>query len=287
MELRQEGDLLFVSGQLTPGDFSLPGNVSSQYISGLLMALPRLAGSSRLEVTGPVESASYIAMTQDALVQSGISFEKKDFIYKIPGDQTCALPRETRVEGDFSSAAFFLCLGALSPQGVEVTGLEPRSSQGDRAVLDVLEAFGAQVTRTDTGAVVRRGTLRPIEIDAGPIPDLIPVLSVVAAAAPGDTHVVHAGRLRLKESDRIASTCALLRALGASVDEEPEGLVIHGGAPLAGGTVDPWGDHRIAMSAAVAASLCREPVTVLSPECTEKSYPDFWRHLAQLKGATR
>ena len=168
-----------------------------------------------------------------------------------------------------------------------MTGLEPRSSQGDRAVLDVLEAFGAQVTRTDTGAVVRRGTLRPIEIDAGPIPDLIPVLSVVAAAAPGDTRVIHAGRLRLKESDRIASTCALLRALGASADEEPEGLVIHGGKPLIGGTVDPWGDHRIAMSAAVAASLCREPVTVLSSECTEKSYPDFWRHLAQLKGATQ
>lgn len=287
MVLRQEGDLLFVSGQLTPGDFSLPGNVSSQYISGLLMALPRLAGDSTLTVTGPVESASYIAMTQDALSQSGISFEKTGWTYTIPGDQTFDLPRETRVEGDFSSAAFFLCLGALSPQGVEVTGLEPRSSQGDRAVLDVLEAFGAQVTRTDTGAVVRRGTLRPIEIDAGPIPDLIPVLSVVAAAAPGDTHVVRAGRLRLKESDRIASTCALLRALGASVDEEPEGLVIHGGAPLTGGTVDPWGDHRIAMSAAVAASLCREPVTVLSSECTEKSYPDFWRHLAQLKGATQ
>ena len=287
MVLRQEGDLLFVSGRLTPGDFSLPGNVSAQYISGLLMALPRLAGDSTLTVTGPVESASYIAMTQDALSQSGLSFEKTGWTYTIPGDQTCALPRETRVEGDFSSAAFFLCLGALSPQGVEVTGLEPRSSQGDRAVLDVLEAFGAQVTRTDTGAVVRRGTLRPIVIDAGPIPDLIPVLSVVAAAAPGDTHVVHAGRLRLKESDRIASTCALLRTLGTSVDEEPEGLVIHGGAPLTGGTVDPWGDHRIAMSAAVAASLCREPVTVLHPECTEKSYPDFWRHLAQLKGATR
>ncbi len=287
MELRPEGDLLYVSGQLEPGDYVLPGNVSSQYISGLLLALPRLAGSSRLEVTGPVESASYITMTQEALTQSGIIFDKNGFSYTIPGNQTFALPRATRVEGDFSSAAFFLCLGALSPQGVEVTGLEPRSSQGDRAVLDVLEAFGANVTRTDTGARVRRGSLRPIEIDAGPIPDLIPVLSVVAAAAPGDTRVIHAGRLRLKESDRIASTCALLRTLGASVDEEPEGLVIHGGAPLAGGTADPWGDHRIAMSAAVAASLCREPVTVLSSECTEKSYPDFWRHLAQLKGATR
>jgi 3-phosphoshikimate 1-carboxyvinyltransferase len=172
----------------------------------------------------------------------------------------------------------------LSRDGITVTGLDSASAQGDRAVLEILSRFGAQVTETARGITVRRGPLRAITVDAAPIPDLIPPLAVIAAAAAGETHIIHAGRLRLKESDRLRATADLLTTLGADVTELPEGLIIRGGKPLTGGTVSSWGDHRIAMSAALAASLCTGPVEICDSQCTEKSYPAFWRDLASLKG---
>lgn len=285
MTLRREDDLLFCSGQLRPGGFSLPGNISSQYISGLLMALPLLAGDSTIQVTGPVESAAYIAMTEDALKQGGISFQKDGWQYTIPGGQRCRYPVRLEAEGDYSNAAFFLCMGAFSREGVTVSGLEPASSQGDRAILQQLRALGAQVTVHGNSVTVQRGVLQGCVIDAAPIPDLIPVLSVVASVAQGRTEIRHAGRLRLKESDRLSSTAALLCALGGQVQELPEGLVIQGVPILHGGSVDCCGDHRIAMSAAVAACTSNGTVIVNDSLCIEKSYPDFWKHFASLKGA--
>lgn len=285
MTLRSEGAELYCEGRLTAGAYSIPGDVSSQFISGLLMALPRLHEDSTLNVTGKLESAAYITMTEDALCMGGISFEKAEHNYTICGNQKPCLPAKLRVEGDFSNAAFFLCIGALSEQGVEVGGLNLATSQGDRAVLDCLKAYGAEVTVGETSASVRGGHLHGITIDAAPIPDLIPVLSVVAAVAEGETHIINAGRLRIKESDRLQTTTQLLRALGAEVEELPEGLIIHGVSHLKGGTVDACGDHRIAMSAAVASCACMDTVTVLGSECVQKSYPDFWDHFAKLKGA--
>ncbi len=279
--LTRDGDSLTVSGRLLPGDYTLPGDVSSQYISGLLMALPLLRGDSTLTVTGKVESAAYIAMTEDALRLSGIRFTKDGWVYRIPGGQTFALPPELTVEGDWSNAAFFLCAGALSDRGVTVTGLNAASSQGDRAIVDILRAFGARVIERESAVTVTAGTLRGITVDAAAIPDLIPVVSVVAAAANGESRIVNAARLRLKESDRLATTAALLRGLGCGAEELPDGLIIRP-APLTGGTVDAANDHRIAMSAAVAASLC--PVTMEGKECVNKSYPRFWEDYAALKG---
>lgn len=279
--LTRDGDTLAVTGRLQPGDYTLPGNVSSQYVSGLLMALPLLHGDSTLTVTGKVESAAYIAMTEDALRLSGITFQKEGWTYRIPGRQTFALPQALSVEGDWSNAAFFLCAGALSEKGVTVTGLNAASSQGDRAVVDILRAFGASVTETADAVTVSAAPLHGITIDANPIPDLIPVLSVVAAYAAGETKIVNAARLRLKESDRIATTAALLRSLGGSVEELPDGLRLRGTA-LTDGTVDSANDHRIAMSAAIAASGCR--VTVEGGECVSKSYPRFWQDYEALKG---
>lgn len=283
MTVRRDGALLHVSGQLQPGAYELPGDVSSQYISGLLMALPRLPGESTLAVTGKLESAGYIAMTEDALRLSGIRLQKSGRTYTIPGGQTAHLPAQCHVEGDWSNAAFFLCMGALSPAGVTVTGLASDSSQGDRAVLDVLRRFGADVRQTQDAVTVRRGALRGITIDAAPIPDLIPVLSVVAALADGETQIVNAARLRLKESDRLESTAAMLRALGARVEVHDSGLTVTGRPALTGGAVDPQHDHRIAMAAATAASGCGAPVTVHDRTCTEKSYPRFWTDLSALK----
>lgn len=272
-------DLLHLSGQLQPGDYVLPGNVSSQYISGLLFALPLLPGTSTLTVTGKVESAPYIAMTLDALRQFGVEIPRTGNVYTIPG-QPYRSPGRAVVEGDWSNAAFWLCAGALSGP-VTVTGLDPDSLQGDREVLEILKRFGADVRQQGTSCTVSPGPLTAIEIDAAAIPDLVPVLSVVAAAAKGTTRIYHAERLRIKESDRIRTVCAMLQNLGAAVEETADGLLIHGGKPLTGGTVDSANDHRIAMSAAVASVLC--DVAVEGAEAVSKSYPKFWTDLNILR----
>lgn len=284
MDIRGDGARLYCSGQLRPGAFSLPGNISSQYISALLMTLPLLEGESTLHIEGALESAAYVAMTEEVLRLGGVQTEKTGAGYRIPGGQRCRFAPELSVEGDYSNAAFFLCAGALSERGIRVTGLDPQSRQGDRAIVPLLEEMGAQVASDGSSVTVKRAALHGITIDASPIPDLIPVLSVVAAAASGETRVIHAQRLRLKESDRLHSTTQMLRALGAEAEELPDGLVIRGGRTLAGGTVDACGDHRIAMSAAVAGGICRGAVTICGSECVQKSYPDFWTDFQQLKG---
>lgn len=284
MTFREEGAVLRAQGQLLPGAYCLPGNVSSQYISGLLMALPLLHGESTLTVTGPLESAAYVTLTEHALAQSGVRLDKRENRYRIAGPQPFLLPPNTQVEGDYSSAAFFLCMGALSAQGVRADNLNPDSAQGDRAILRILRGFGAQVSQEGSSVLVKRGTLTGQVIDAAPVPDLIPVVSVLAAVAQGETRIENAARLRLKESDRLFSTARMLRALGARVEELPDGLVIQGVDALHAGTIDSENDHRIAMSAAVAACACDGPVEVLGAQCVQKSYPRFWEDLSCLKG---
>jgi len=269
---RPRHELLHVSGKLQSGAYVLPGNVSSQYISGLLFALPLLAETSTLTVTGKVESAPYIAMTLDALGQFGVRPKLENNVYTISPTPYHS-PGTAVVEGDWSNAAFWLCAGALSGP-VTVTGLKPDSLQGDKEVFEILRRFGANTEQHGDAYTVSPGTLRAIDIDAAAIPDLVPVLSVVAAAAEGTTRIYNAGRLRIKESDRIKTVCAMLTNLGADVEETADGLLIHGGKALTGGTVDSANDHRIAMSAAIAATLC--DVTVEGAEAVAKSYPKFW-----------
>lgn len=305
MKLKKDGAKLYCSGQLNPGIYTLPGNVSSQYISGLLMSLPLLDGDSELHITESIESSDYIRMTEDALKLANIDFSFDNRIYKIPGNQHYQLPAEVNVEGDWSSAAFFLCLGALSPEGIEVGGLNPDSLQGDKAIIDILRQFGADIDfpvrntdsknpndagncsvhgSTDNPANniihVKYAPLSAITVDGSEIPDLIPVISVVAAAAKGTTHIINAGRLRLKESDRLQTTAELLKNLGVNVIEGSDDLVIEGcdfpNGLLTGGNVNSFGDHRIAMSAAVASAISREPIIVSDPECVKKSFANFW-----------
>lgn len=283
MTLEPDGALLRCGGRLRPGAYRLPGNVSSQYISGLLLALPLLDGESRLQVMGALESASYVTMTEDALAAAGVKISKHNTDYIIQGRQRGSLPEALTVEGDWSNAAFFLAIGALSLPGLCVRGLDRNSAQGDRSVLEILRSFGAELLEGEEGILIRHGTLKGQTIDAAPIPDLIPVLSVLASVAEGETRIVNAARLRLKESDRLASTTAMLRALGAEVEELGDGLVIRGRPCLAGGTVDSAGDHRIAMAAAVAATACTQPVTIHCADCVRKSYPRFWEDFEALQ----
>ena len=283
MRLQQDGSILHTDGQLIAGDYSLPGNVSSQFISGLLFALPLLGGNSTLTVTGALQSARYVSMTEQALAEAGILTKKDGPVWQIGGGQRYASPAVQTVEGDWSNAAFFLCMGALSATGVTVTGLNSTSLQADRAITEILVRFGAELTVSEDAVTVRRGVLHGITLDAGPIPDLVPVVSCLAALCDGETRVENAARLRLKESDRLQTTAALLSALGGSVRELPDGLIISGRGRLSGGTADACGDHRIAMSAAMAACGCEGPVTVSGSECVAKSYPAFWEDFASLK----
>ena len=284
MKISLEGARLFVSGQLTPGAFRLPGNVSSQYFSGLLFALPLLDGESTLEVDGPLQSASYLDMTQTAVLQSGIQLTKTETGFLIPGGQAYRLASDLSAEGDWSGAAFFLCAGALSGRGILAEGLDEGSAQADRAVLDLLRQFGAEVSVTGRGVFVRKGRLHGIFIDAGPIPDLIPAVAAVAAFADGKTTIANAARLRLKESDRLHTVAETINALGGCAQELSDGLVITGKPQFKGGPADSFGDHRIAMLAAILASGCEGDVTVQNASCTSKSYPNFWETADALKG---
>ena len=255
---------LQLHGRLRGGTFALPGNVSSQYITGLLLALPLCAGDSVIRLTTRLESAPYVNLTLRALADFSIRAETLPDGWRIPGGQRYRSPGRVVVEGDWSGAAFWLAANALGSR-VECGNLDERSAQGDRTIRPLLNRLGG-------------------EIDVSECPDLVPALAVAAAGFPGRTALVGAARLRLKESDRLASVAALLRALGCAVDEGAESLTIHGGAPLTGGTVDGCGDHRIVMAAAVAATAASSPVTILGAQAVAKSYPDFFRDFEALGG---
>lgn len=276
MRIRQGEGVITSEGQLLPGRYVLPGNISSQFISGLLLALPLLQEDSMLDITEDIESEGYIAMTEQVLMQAGVQFEKHGASYRIPGRQQFRLPPEVRAESDWSGAAPFLCMGAMSGKGICLPGMNLHSCHADKAILDVLQSFGAEVTAGDGAVTVRKKECSPFVMDASNAPDLVPVVSVLACAARGDSQIVHAERLRFKESDRLQSTAAMIRALGGEASETGDGLLIRGTGRLRGGTADPANDHRIAMAAAVAASICEEPVSIPDSECVSKSYPRFF-----------
>lgn len=270
-------------GKIASGTYTLPGNVSSQYTSGLLFALPLLKGDSRLNITGKRESSAYITMTEEALKMSGIVLEKDGDGYNIPGNQVYNMPTAGAIEGDWSNAAFFLCMGAFSPKGITVSGLNLDSTQGDRQILQILRDFGAEVVIRENGVFVRKNDARPLTISAEEIPDLVPVLGALLAGAEGRSVITNAQRLRLKESDRLESTAAMINSLGGTAKETEDGLIIDGRGSLLGGIVDSYNDHRIAMAAAAAACICRNKITVTDAECTDKSYPAFWDRFNELR----
>jgi len=270
------------AGKLKGGDFALPGNVSSQYLTGLLLALPILNEDSTISLTTRLESAAYVDITLHALKRFGVHILTENGTYAVSGGQVIQSPGTLRVDGDWSNAAFFLAAGALG-NPVRVTGLNPESPQGDKAILTALRKFGTQVEVASDTVTVSPAQLTGCTIDVGETPDLLPILAVLGACAAGETRLVNAARLRLKESDRLASVSAMLRALGGTVEELPDALVITGGT-LAGGTVDSCRDHRIAMSAAIASIRCSREVKILGADAVNKSYPAFYQDFNQLGG---
>ncbi|MGI6151104.1 MAG: 3-phosphoshikimate 1-carboxyvinyltransferase [Christensenellales bacterium] len=273
---------LITTGRLQSGEFTLPGNVSSQYVTGLLLALPMLSGDSRITLTTLLESAAYVDITLSALEKFGVAVQRQKDGFFIPGGRRFRSPGKAEVEGDWSNAAFFLCAGAIGGE-VSVTGLNPASPQGDRRIVSLLRRFGARIEESENGITAKRSRLIGCEIDINETPDLLPALAVVAAFSQGETRFVNAARLRLKESDRLTSTASLINALGGSATELPSGLVVRG-KKLTGGYADSFRDHRIAMAAAVAAVGCEQPVIIAGAECAAKSYPAFYRDFCKLGG---
>ncbi len=273
---------LTTNGNLSGGRFAIAGNVSSQFISGLIFALPLLEKDSVIDISGKIESMPYIEMTLDTVSKFGITAERCGNKIHIPGGQSYRSPGSFTVEGDWSNAAFWLSLGAFSDEGITCRGLRHDSIQGDKKIVDILRRFGAEVTQGDDFVTVKKDTLSAVRIDAAEIPDLVPVLCIVAAVANGETVVYNAERLRIKESDRIESTVAMLRALGAVAEPTSDGIRIFGRRELSGGKVNSYNDHRIVMSAAVAAAVSTGKVSVKNAEAVRKSYGDFFEKYTTL-----
>ena len=264
----QKDGVLTVRGALTPGEYVLPGNVSSQFFTGLLFALPLLDGVSAVVSSTEIESQAYITMTLEAMRQAGVPVAERPGLRSFEVLHAAYHPFAATVEADWSQAAFWYAANFLDSR-VEIRDLNPDSGQGDKVVSELY------------WQLARPGDA---EIDVSGCPDLLPPLAVMAAVRSGTTCFTNAARLRMKESDRLSTITAALTALGAEVHEEPDRLIIVGKPSLPGGTVDCANDHRIAMMAAIAATGCTGPVTVLGAECVQKSYPDFWEVYNTLGG---
>ena len=253
---------------LDPGEYRLPGDVSSQFITGLLFALPLLEGDSDLLLTAPLESRGYVDLTLDVLDRFGVVAEPRENGFHIPSGQMYQA-RDLAVEADWSQAAFWYAANHLGGQ-VDILGMDPASRQGDREIA----AYSRMLARSGQ-----------VELDVSQCPDLAPPLAAMAAVRTGTTRLTNAARLRAKESDRLASVTRALRAMGGQVEEYADSLTIHGVKRLpGGGVVDCANDHRIAMMAAVCAASAEAPVKLLGAECVRKSYPEFWTHFQSLGG---
>nr|WP_325229567.1 3-phosphoshikimate 1-carboxyvinyltransferase [uncultured Oscillibacter sp.] len=264
-----EDGALTVRGSLSPGEYRLRGDVSSQFFTGLLMALPLLEGPSVVISTTKLESASYTSMTMGVLARCGVHVRWSPALNGFGVEPGIYSPFEETVEADWSQAAFWYAAISLG-SNLRLRGLKGQSAQGDAAVV---------------GHYKKLALTGEVKINLSDCPDLLPPLAVMAAIRRGTTHFTHAARLRLKESDRLATVARMLKALGGAVSEEEDGLTVYGVSTLPGGVVDGANDHRIVMAAAIAATRCQGPVVIRGAEAVRKSYPNFWRDYENLGGA--
>lgn len=264
-------DTIVCGGKLRGGVFNVDGGVSSQFISGLLLAAPLLEGETVINISGSLESEDYISMTRAAQADFGVVSSFRDGAFTVKDGQKYSSPAVCEAEGDWSNGAFWLCAGALSGGAVKCVGLRGDSVQGDKRIAGINDE-------------IAKGNA---EIDGRNIPDLIPIISVLASVSVGKTVIKNAARLRFKESDRLRTTADMINGLGGIAEETEDGLVITGKNRLRGGIVNSAGDHRIAMSAAVASIACEKEVAVFGAEAVRKSYPAFWNDFCKLGGKIR
>lgn len=273
---------LEVEGNLPAGLYELPGNVSSQFFTGLLFALPLAAGDSLLRSTTALESESYVEMTLDTLARHGITIYKKaSGLYEISGGQHYKAGTFA-VEGDYSQAAFWLVSG-LAGGKMTLTGLSDTSLQGDQGILQILESMGGSISKGEN-IIAETSATHGTVMDAENVPDLVPAVAALAAVSEGRTEIIHGERVRLKECDRLHAMAAELNKLGADVTERPDGLMIEGKKSLRGGKVSSWNDHRIAMALAAITPKLEGPLTIEGAESVKKSYPGFWEDFKKAGG---
>ena len=259
---------LTLYGKLNGKSFKLPGNISSQYISGLLFA-SAVSGGGTISLTSELESASYVEITRHVLEKFGVKTEKTDGCYKVPENQKLVSPGSYTVEGDWSCSAFWLCAAFMGSK-ISVLNLDSSSPQGDKAVVEILKKFESS---------------KECSVDCSDIPDLVPPLAIAACARKSVTHFVNAGRLRLKESDRIESVANMVNNLGGKIETTQDSLTVFGCGSLKGGKISSQNDHRIVMAAAIASTISEEPVTIDGAEAVQKSYPTFFQDFNKLGGA--
>ncbi len=266
-----EPDTIICESKLRGGVFGIDGGVSSQFISGLLLASPLLGGETLIKLACTPESEDYIAMTRAAQTEFGVRSIADGCSFSVPNGQAYISPGVCEAEGDWSNGAFWLCAGALSGGAVQCTGLDDNSVQGDRRIKGII----GEVLAGDS------------QIDGRNIPDLVPVICVLASASSGKTVIKNAARLRYKESDRLRTTAGMINSLGGRAEETADGLIITGVGRFRGGTVDSANDHRIAMSAAIASVVCDGEITLVGAQAVNKSYPAFWSDFKSIGGVIR
>lgn len=274
---------LYIRGQLKGGTFEIPGDVSSQFISGLLFALPLMDDDSTIIITSPLQSKGYIDLTIQMLNQYGIHIVNQDYQKLIiPGCQRYQ-PCDYDVEADFSQAAFYLVAGALGNQ-VSLKGLNLESKQGDKEAIDILQRMGCCLTKVEDGYQMYPGLLSATTIDGSQCPDIIPVIALACALSEGVSVIENVGRLRIKECDRLQATVEVINQLGGIAKAKEETIIIEGVKSLQGGQVSTYNDHRMAMMEAIASTVCEDVVIIDNKECVKKSYPSFWEHFVSLGG---
>lgn len=280
---KSEGGLpLEISGSLKNGSYEVSGNVSSQYITGLLLALANLEGDSAVILKTPLQSKPYVDMTVKVMADYGVEIRETEFGYLIHGGQTFRKTDYT-VEGDWSQAAFFLVAGTLGGN-ITVTGLDRNTAQGDKGIIDVLRAFGADIEINENSLKCVKSQLKGAVVDASDIPDLVPILAVAAALAEGKTVIKGAERLRYKESDRIESVVSNLKKMGADAEETADGMIINGKKRLCGAQLNGYNDHRIVMAFSIAALFAEGETVISDAQSINKSYPSFFEEYNRLGG---
>jgi len=272
---------LYVQGKISSDEFYIPGDVSSQFISGLLFALPLLEGNSIIHITSPLQSKGYIDLTLQMLNQYGIEIDYKDNSFYIRGNQSYQ-PCDYTIEGDYSQAAFYLVAGAFN-NNVQLRGLNINSAQGDKEAIEILKRMGCQFEYSEDGYQMRSEELKATDIDASQCPDIIPVIALACAKAQGVSRIYNAKRLRIKECDRLKATVEVLNQLGIKAIEKEEEMIIEGGT-IKGGYVSSYNDHRMAMMEAIASTVSEAKITIDNRECVKKSYLSFWQHFTMLGG---
>lgn len=266
------------------GEIDISMNTSSQFLSGLLFAAPLLQSRTKITLTSPIKSKNYIDLTLDVLQKSKIEYIQGDMGFIVFPKQSYAT-EDVRIEGDFSSACFFIAAGILK-KAITIKGLNPKSLQGDRAVVDLLKSANADIHWQEDDLIIRPSQLIGMEIDAQHIIDSVPILCVIFATASGETRIKNVGRLRSKESNRIKSSCEMIERLGGKIAylEEEDTILIQGVKKLKGAEINTYHDHRIAMSCCIAALICEQDVIIDDYLCINKSYTDFFKDFARLGG---